>query len=94
MAGSNKRQRLKEGMVSSLEIPRDLAFKDAILTMTGRTELCIENYKSILQYSLEMVQVLTKNGKVRICGRNLEILYYTRDEMKIVGIIQEIEFEL
>ena len=67
----------KEQMVSALELPADLAYSEPIVTLTGTTEALIENYKCIL----------TLRGKVSICGKNLEILWYTPQEMKITGTI-------
>ena len=34
----------------SLQIPKDLSYKEAVLTLTGSQELYIENYKCIRQY--------------------------------------------
>ncbi len=80
-------RRLKSGFVNVLEIPRDLAYKEALVTLTGKKELVIENYKSILLYRPERVLMLTKNGRLEILGKSMEIVYYTSDEMKITGYI-------
>ena len=41
----------KELVVESLKLPRDSVLGDSIITVTGNTEILIENYKGILQYS-------------------------------------------
>lgn len=87
-----KASHLKEEIVSSMEIPRDLAFKEALVTVTGNNRLCIENYRNILEYKENCILVLSKNGRVRVSGSRLEILYYTNDEMVITGHIREIKF--
>ena len=38
----------REVLAQSLELPRDLACRDALLTMTGTSELLLENYRSVL----------------------------------------------
>ena len=80
--------RWKEQMVSALEIPPDLAYSETIITMTGSMEILIENYKSISRYTPTEIVVRSLRGKVSICGKNLEILWYTSSAMKVTGISQ------
>lgn len=80
----------KEQMVSALELPADLAYSEPIVTLTGTTEALIENYKCILVYTESEIVILTLRGKVSICGKNLEILWYTPQEMKITGTISAV----
>lgn len=89
---TRKPSRIKEELVSSLEIPRDLAYRDAMVSITGNTSLCIENYKCILEYNRESILVLTKNSRIQITGCQLEITSYTNDEMMIRGHMKEISF--
>ena len=85
--------RFREGLMSTLEVPKDLASQEPLLTVTGNSGLCIENYKSIQSYSQESIRILTRKGRIRICGKSLRIQYYTSDEMGISGHFQEIIFE-
>ena len=82
--------RWKEQMVSALEIPPDLAYSEMIITMTGSMEILIENYKSISRYTPTEIVVRSLRGKVSICGKNLEILWYTSNAMKVKGKISAI----
>ena len=82
--------RWKEQMVSALEIPPDLAYSETIITMTGSMEILIENYKSISRYTPTEIVVRSLRGKVSICGKNLEILWYTSSAMKVTGNISAI----
>lgn len=81
-----------EKLGDSLQIPKDLAYKEAVLTLTGSRELYIENYKCILQYQDTCIILLSKRNKIQIEGKNLLILYYTDVEMKISGTINKILF--
>lgn len=82
-----------ERIASSMEIPQDLANRDVLVTATGSTRLCIENYKHIQEYTTTQILVLTKNGRLRIAGSSLEMQSYTNDEMLITGHITEIHFQ-
>lgn len=77
----------KENLVTVMEVPRDLAYGDAIITITGPGLAVIENYRSILSYTSEKLIVLTAGGRVTICGTCLEIPCYTPMEMQITGVI-------
>lgn len=82
-----KRALWKENLVTAMEVPRDLAYRDAIITITGPGLAVIENYRSILLYTSEKLIILTAKGRVTICGRGLEIPCYTPMEMQITGVI-------
>lgn len=85
--------RFREGLMNTLEVPEDLASQESLLTITGSSSLYIENYKSIQFYSQNSIRILTRKGRIRICGKSLKIQYYTSDEMGISGNFQEIVFE-
>lgn len=79
-------------MVESLKLPRDSVLGDSIITVTGNTEILIENYKGILQYSDELILLQGKNRKIELKGKRLNIVYYTNEDMKISGVIESICF--
>ncbi|MCI5621464.1 MAG: YabP/YqfC family sporulation protein [Lachnospiraceae bacterium] len=89
----NKHPIIKDQMVEALELPKDLVYHAAIVTITGKQELTLENYKGILEYQTDHISVQTKNCRVTISGKNLRIPYYTNEEMKITGLIQKILYE-
>ena len=82
----------KESMVENLKLPKDLVLGVPVLTLTGREEAYIENYKGILECSKETVMVQTKVCRIRINGTDLIVEYYTNDEMKVTGNIFQIEY--
>lgn len=83
----------KDQVVSAMELPGDLAYRDAIVTLTGPRQAVVENYRSILSYTGEELVILTKGGRVRIKGKELTILWYTPAEMEIEGNIREVLLE-
>ena len=82
----------KELVVESLKLPRDSVLGDSIITVTGNTEILIENYKGILQYSDELILLQGKNRKIELKGKRLNIVYYTNEDMKLSGMIESICF--
>ena len=80
-------------MINSLELPKDLMLGAAILTVTGRREVLIENYRGILIYEDSFIKIQAKNCRIVISGTHLSIEYYTNEEMKITGLIDLIQYE-
>ena len=64
-----------------------------IVTATGKSEVLIENYKGILEYTNEKIRLQTKGCQVEVAGICLLIEYYTNDEMKITGSIHRIVYD-
>lgn len=93
MKKEKERKNWRENLVTSLEVPGDLAMKETIVTLTGRSHAVICNYKSILRYQQEEIIVLGFRGKVAIRGKRLMIPKYTPKEMQIHGMISEIVME-
>lgn len=87
-----QRKSLAESMSSSLNIPADILANAPIVMVTGRTNLTLENYKSIIEYSGNVIRVQTKSCKICIEGKKLNIDYFTNEEMRISGVIELIRY--
>lgn len=83
----------KKTAVSALGLPRDVILGDVLINFIGRGEVDVENYRSILIYTDNLVKLQAKNCKVLIHGSRLRINYYTAEEMKITGHIDSLEFD-
>lgn len=83
----------KETFINHLELPKDLMLGAAIVTVTGRQEVLIANYKGILEYKDSFIRIQTQNCRIVISGSHLAIEYYTNEEMKITGFIDRVQYE-
>ena len=45
------REQIKEKMVSAMDLPKDVIQNASVITILGRNELCIENYRGIIEYT-------------------------------------------
>lgn len=86
------KKNLKARITDAAGMPKDVLLGVPILSIAGQSEACIENYRGILEYTDKLIRIQTKLGKIHVIGRNLQIEFYTNDEMKIVGHITVIEF--
>lgn len=92
MKNANK-PTIKERLSSLLDLPGDLAYDDCMVTLVGKRELLIENYRNILEYDTDHLLILTSSGRIRIHGTSLLVCYYTEFEMKVTGQITAIFYE-
>lgn len=88
----NKSGTLGYRITDAANMPKDVMLGVPIVTLTGRLEANVENYRGIIEYTDTLIRVKYKDGQIKISGRKLEIGYYTNDEMKITGHIDKIEF--
>lgn len=88
-----KKPTFRERLACMLEIPRDLAFQDCIITWIGEREILLENYRGIQEYRSDHLLVQTQKGNLHIQGTSISILSYTEHEMQISGEIQAIFYE-
>lgn len=85
-------EQIKERIVSAANMPKDVMLGASVLTILGNFEVCIENYRGILEYTDTLIRVQAKGKQIRLSGKQLQIEYYTNDEMKITGKISSLEF--
>lgn len=87
------KKNLKNRITDASGMPKDVILGVPLLTVTGHSEICVENYRGILEYTDKLIRIQTKLGKIHVIGRGLQIEYYTNDEMKIMGHVATIEFQ-
>ena len=80
----------KEMVVESLKLPKDSMLGASIVTLTGNTDAFVENYRGIIEYTGDLILLQGKTCKIKICGKRLCIDYYTNEDMKISGLIEQI----
>ena len=88
-----EKQTYLEEMSNHLHLPADIIAGAPIITATGRNELCLENYKGIIEFNGYQIRIQTKVCRICIEGKHLNILYYTEDEMRITGYIEAIYYQ-
>lgn len=80
-------------MAEAANMPKDVVLGVPIVTLTGQVEVNVENYRGIIEYTDVLIRIKSKSGQIKISGKNLEIEYYTNDEMKITGRVEKVEYQ-
>ncbi len=83
---------MRRRIVDALELPKDLCLGALNVKIIGQYEAYIENYRSIIEYTATDIKLQGKNTRVSISGRNLRIVCFTKEDMRIKGYLQEIKF--
>ena len=85
-------QSKKEKWIESLQLPKDVCMGALRVTLTGNSEVWIENYRGILEYTGERILLQAKTCQVCLEGSRLSIDYYTNEDMKISGNIVSLTY--
>ena len=92
MGKDSEREHIREKLAAAASMPKDVVLGASLITVLGTSEVCIENYRGILEYTENLIRVQTKERMIKLTGKHLQIEYYTNDEMKITGSIHTLEF--
>lgn len=82
-----------EDISNKIGIPSNILAGSQMIYAIGRGEICIENYKGIIEYNQNIIKIQAKNYRIIIEGKRLNILYFTDDEMYITGLIETISYK-
>lgn len=84
--------KLRNSISAMLELPREVMLDVPIFRLVGNDELFIENFKGLVEYSLERVRIKTSVGILKMEGVGLSLKHVTREDLLIKGKIVKIEF--
>ena len=83
---------MRSKIAEKLNIPEDISNGLPIVTITGNKEIYVENYKGIIEYEKNCIKIQTKNCRISFIGKNMEIVYYTNTDMKIIGEVESVVY--
>ncbi len=76
-----------------LEIPKEVYSDESKITITGFSEIIIENFQGILEYEEFFIRIKTHIGIVNLNGYGFNLENLSNDDIKVTGKIDSIEFE-
>lgn len=82
----------KQNFIQKMRLPQDVFEGATMVSLVGRHEVTVENYKALLDYSDTQIRLQGKRDVICIIGDHLEIYYFTNVDMKIVGNIDTISY--
>ena len=64
----NGLEQAKNHIADSAQIPKDVSMGMPILTITGDSELCVESYRRILEYTSERIRSRQEPDILKLTG--------------------------
>lgn len=83
---------LRKNVTEALELPKEIMLNLPLISLIGREEVTIENYKGILEYSEDVLRIGTAAGVLRLRGRNLCLRQLSAECVVVTGRIESMEF--
>lgn len=87
-----KMKKIGEKISDALEIDREVLLNIPKITLAGREEAYVENFKGILKYGSETLRLSANGGDIEINGAELELKYIKSDEIAVIGDIKSVVF--
>ncbi len=84
---------MKTGLFAKLDLPKDVTNGCEIIRILGDGEIFVHNYEKIYCCTSDCIRFRCKRHMITISGKKLEIPFYTREQMQIVGKITSIQFQ-
>lgn len=88
------KKRISERVADTWGVPKEVIMNIPKLTISGASEIYIENHKGILGYNDKEIRVSTPMGIVRVCGNGLSIDRIRLEDILISGQFKQIEYEI
>ena len=83
---------LRKNVTEALELPKEIMLNLPLISLVGREEVTIENYKGILEYGEELVRIGTAAGVLRLTGSGLCLKQLSAECMVVTGRIEYLSF--
>lgn len=83
----------RQKIVEALNLDNDFISKNAKVTLCSAKYVHIENYKKIINISIDQIIVCDRKYKIIISGESLSIRYFFDGAIDITGIIYSLKYE-
>ena len=87
-----RKKTIKEKFTELLELPKELVLDIPRITIVGKGDMMVENYKGVIEYGSGRVRISTGIGVVKISGAGLVIKEITSEDIIISGGIHSLEY--
>lgn len=85
--------KLQKTMSDVLEFPPDVLGDGPKITVSGRRQVVVENYKEIVAFSADIITLMTSEGKLLLTGKCLVLKTVLPTELLIEGEIISLAYE-
>jgi sporulation protein YqfC len=83
---------MREKFAELFELPKELVLDIPRITIVGKSDMMIENYKGVIEYDSDRIKINTGIGIVKITGAGLIIKEITSEDIIVSGGIHSLDF--
>ena len=84
--------RIRERLAGAVDVSKDIILDTVLIRITGTSEIFIENYKGILEYTENVIRIKAKPKCIKICGTSLELCNISDEMLCVTGSIDKVMF--
>ena len=88
---AKKLSQVSQQAMDRLDLPVNLASGVARMELLGNRSLYIDRHRGVLAYSAEAVAINAGTVVVRVQGEGLELVVMTDEELRINGVIRQLQ---
>ena len=88
---AKKLSQVSQQAMDRLDLPVNLASGVARMELLGNRSLYIDRHRGVLAYSAEAVDINAGTVVVRVQGEGLELVVMTDEELRINGVIRQLQ---
>lgn len=85
-------EKLQKSVGDVLDFPPDVVGEGPKITITGRGQVLVENFLSILTFTEEEIRLETAAGEICFTGQTLMLTTILPTELRIEGILSSLTF--
>lgn len=82
---------LWEKMVKAVDLTTEPIPGKSLIEILGNHSVLIENHCGVISYNTERIIIKTSNGCICVLGRSLKLSRMSKEQLRIVGIIHNVE---
>lgn len=76
-----------------LEVPADTLEHVARVTVIGNSQVIVENYRVLLEFTDRLMRIATSRGEIAVRGERLAFLSIVPEELVIEGLIAGVDVQ-
>ena len=86
-------QKVKEKLTTVMSLPKEIALGLPVVTIVGRGEIFVENFKTLLEFTDKKIRLRLKDGVFSLEGEGLVLKQISEENLQINGLVANISYE-
>jgi len=86
-------QKVKEKLTTAMSLPKEIALDLPIVTIVGKREVFVENFKNLLEFTDKKIRLRLKEGVFILEGEGLMLKQVTNEHLLVNGLVASISYE-